>query len=211
MTQGSRRHDPGDSVDRSRSPALTAREERRSPLRIRARAALRARRGHAPRRRPDALDGAVGRRLPGLPGPRRRAPGSSTSTGTSTSTSASATPARWPGTRRRRPSRRSPSRRARGITTMLPTEDAIVGGRGADAPLRAAALAVRPDRDGRQPLRAPARARDHRPAEDPGLQLLLPRHRRRDLRDARRRPRRRQAGQRRPAGRPGADDQGRRS
>ena len=76
-------------------------------------------------------------------------------------------------------------------------------GRGrARAPLRAAAVAADPDGDRRQPLRDPDGPPDHRPAEDLGLQLLLPRHRRRDVH--RRRPRRARGlarGKRRPAGR----------
>ena len=48
------------------------------------------------------------------------------------------------------------------------------------AALRPAALAVRADGDRRQPLRAAAGPPDHRPAEGPGVQLVLPRHRRRD-------------------------------
>ena len=74
----------------------------------------------------------------------------------------------------------------RGITLMLPTEDALSVGAGAAAPLRAPALAVRAERHRRQPVRAAARPRDHRAAEDPRLQLVLPRHRRRDVRHARR-------------------------
>ena len=55
-----------------------------------------------------------------------------------------------------------------------------LGGGRARASLRPAALAVRPDRDGRQPFRASAGEGDHRPAEGPGLRLVLPRHGRRD-------------------------------
>ena len=51
-----------------------------------------------------------------------------TSTASSTSTSASATPARWPGTRPPADGRRRQRQVARGITTMLPTEDAVVVG-----------------------------------------------------------------------------------
>ena len=62
--------------------------------------------------------------------PRRTAAASSTSTAASTSTSRSATPARCRATRRGRPSTRSIERlRGRGgITTMMPTEDAIAVG-----------------------------------------------------------------------------------
>ena len=63
-----------------------------------------------------------GRAATRSPSRRPRARGSSASTGSSSSTSASATPARWPATRR------APVlevlRAPRGITTMLPTEDA---------------------------------------------------------------------------------------
>ena len=45
----------------------------------------------------------------------------------------------------------------RGITTMLPTEDADLGRRGAHAPLRPRPLAVHGVRDRREPLRRPAR------------------------------------------------------
>ena len=59
-----------------------------------------------------------------------------------------------------------------------------LGRRRARAPLRAALLADDADRDRRQPLRDPARPARHAAAEDPGLQLVLPRHGRRDVRHA---------------------------
>ena len=90
--------------------------------------AVRAGQGLAPRRRPDELDGQVGRALPAVRRMRRRAPTSRTSTATSTWTSASATPARWPGTARRPRIRAVERQMRRGITHMLPTEDAIVAG-----------------------------------------------------------------------------------
>ena len=68
---------------------------------------------------------------------------------------------------------------------MLPTEDALWVADGAHAPLRRLALAVRAHGDRRQPLRDPARAARDRAAEGPRLQLVLPRHGRRDVRDAR--------------------------
>ena len=107
---------------------------------------------------------------------------STTSTATSTSTSASATPARWPATARRRPSRAVERQLRRGITHMLPTEDAIVA---ADELRRRFGLpswqftltatdanrfAIRLARD------------DHRPAEDPRPRPQLPRLGRRDVR-----------------------------
>ena len=108
---------------------------------------------------------------------------------------------------------RSPRSRAqldRGLTFMLPTEDALAVVGRARAPLRPAVLAARHQRHRRQPVRDPPRPPDHRPAEDPGLQLVLPRHGRRDVRDPRpsgpavvaatRQPR--------PAGRSGADHPG---
>ena len=127
---------------------------------------------------------------------------SATSTATSTSTSASATRARWPVTARPRRSHAVERQLRRGITHMLPTEDAIVAARRAAPPLRAPVLAVHAHRDRRQPVRDPARPPHHRPAEDPRPQPLLPRLGRRDVRrappdGARRRPPR----QPRPAGR----------
>jgi glutamate-1-semialdehyde 2,1-aminomutase len=74
----------------------------------------------------------------------------------------------------------------RGITLMLPSEDALWVGQEMQRRFGPAVLAVRADRHRRQPLRDPDRARDHRAAEDPRVQLVLPRHRRRDVRDARR-------------------------
>ena len=53
---------------------------------------------------------------------------SATSTGSSTSTSASATRARWPGTRREPTVRAVAEQARRGITLMLPSEDALVVG-----------------------------------------------------------------------------------
>ena len=97
-------------------------------------------------------------RVPGLPRARRAAPGSPTSTGTSTSTCAWATPARWPGTPRRRSSPRSAGGSAElgGASAMLPTEDAALGRRRADPPVRPAGVELRADRHRRQPLGDPA-------------------------------------------------------
>ena len=58
-------------------------------------------------------------------------------------------------------------------------------GERAGAAVRSAALAVRADGDGREPVRDPARPARHGPAEGARLQLVLPRHGRRDVRDAR--------------------------
>ena len=94
---------------------------------------------------------------------------------------------------------------------MLPTEDAIWVGEELTRRFGLPVLAVRADRDGRESLRDPARAAPDRTAEDPRLQLVLPRHRRRDVRDAR--PSTASSGaerQPRAAGRSGGDDQGRR-
>ncbi len=63
-----------------------------------------------------------------------------------------------------------------------------LGGRGARPSLRPPVVAVRHDRHRRQPLRAALRADDHRPSEGGGHGLVLPRHRGRDPRRARRRP-----------------------
>ena len=65
-----------------------------------------------------------------------------------------------------------------------PDRGRAVGRRGARAALRARRLAVRADGDRREPLRDPARARGDRAAEGARLQLVLPRHRRRDVRRA---------------------------
>ena len=163
------------------SPARSGASSR--PTRAR-RSSSHARAGLAARRRADALDDAVGRarsrsssrRRPGraltdVDGDRVRRP----------------LPRRHrrddrPRARRRSP-RRSRSRRARGITLDAADRGRDLGRRGAGAPLRPAALAVRADRDRRQPVRAPAR-----PARSPAArrslvhQLVLPRHRRRDVR-----------------------------
>ena len=55
-----------------------------------------------------------------------------------------------------------------------------LGGRRALTPLRPAVLAARAHGDGRQPLRRPPGPARHQAAEDPRLQLLLPRLRGRD-------------------------------
>jgi len=68
--------------------------------------------------------------------------------------------------------------------------------------LRAAPLAGRHHRDRRQPLRAARGARRDRPAEDPGVQRLLPRHGGRDFRAPGRRPCRKPSRAARPGGGP---------
>ena len=77
-----------------------------------------------------------------------------------------------------------------------------VGGRRADPPLRAAAVELHALGDRRQPLGDPPGPAGHRPAQDPGLRLLLPRLGRRDVRAARsRRQGESRPGQRRSPGR----------
>ena len=103
-------------------------------------------------------------------------------------------PARW--------SRRLRAQLARGITTMLPTEDAVWVGEELTPPLRPRPLAVHADRHRRQPDGAADRPPAHRAPVVLGLLLLLPRLRRRAFAVAgadgvHPRPR----GQRRPAGR----------
>ena len=61
----------------------------------------------------------------------------------------------------------------RGLTYMLPSEDALAVGRLLARKIRPAALADRHHRHRRQPLRPARRPRRHRPAEDPRLQRLL--------------------------------------
>ena len=61
---------------------------------------------------------------------------------------------------------------ARGITAMLPTEDAALRRRGDEAPLRDVELAVQPLRNRREPLRRP-----HLPARSPaGPKILVQNH-----------------------------------
>ena len=69
---------------------------------------------------------------------------------------------------------------AGGATAMLPDRGRGLGRGRAGPPVRGAAVELQPDRHRRQPLGHPAGPPGHRPAQDPGLQLLLPRHRRRD-------------------------------
>ena len=71
---------------------------------------------------------------------------------------------------------------ARGITTMLPTEDAIWVGEELARRFGLPIWQLTPYRHRRQPLRAAHRATCHRPPEGPGLRRLLPRLRRRDPR-----------------------------
>ena len=99
---------------------------------------------------------------------------------------------------------------ARGITTMLPTEDALWVADELTRRFGVHALAVRAHGDGREPLRDPARAARHRAAQGARPQLVLPRHGRRDVRLARSRAGRRAA--RATSGRrsPARDDAGRR-
>ena len=199
-----RAHAPG-GVDRARARALP-----------RAHAALaRARRAGARSpdlRRPDAVDGEVGRRLSALlrRGPRRpphRRRRQRVRRLRARRHGLDARPLAGADGARRRPAHRRARRRDdddadRGLD---------LGRRGAAPPLRPAVLAVRADRDGRQPLRPAHRAPDPAAPEGARLQLVLPRLGRRDGRDHRRERRdRREAGQRRPAGRPRGDHRRRR-
>ena len=65
---------------------------------------------------------------------------------------------------------------AQGITTMLPTEDAIWVGEELTASLRLAELAADAHRDRCQSLRPAHRAACDQTAQGPGLRRLLPRH-----------------------------------
>ena len=204
----------GVSVDRGRLAALAGRGGAALPRRASAvaRRCFERAQALAARRRADELDGALGRAASRSSSTRPRAPTSPTSTATTTSISASATPGAMTG--------HAPPATVEAIAAPgAPRHHLHAADRGRRSgsarswhrrfglPYWQFALT----RDRRQPLRHPARPAAHRAAEDPGLQLVLPRHRRRDLRHpattARPSPR---AGQRRPAGRPGAHDEGRR-
>ena len=170
--------------------------------------AVRARGRLAARRRPDAVDDALGRRLPrvrrrGLRRPHRRRRRARVRR---------PVPGRHRRDARPRPGAgRGGGPRAGGARDHDDAADRgrDLGRRGAVAPLRAAALAVHADRHRRQPHRAARRPPAHRPPLRPGVLLLLPRLRRRGVRDRRRRRRDpRPRGQRRPAGGPGADHAG---
>ncbi len=109
--------------------------------------------------------------------------------------------ARRPGRRRAGRARHYPDASERG---------GALGRGGAGAPLRAASLAVRAHRHRRQPLCDPARAPRHAQAQSARLQLVLPRHRRRELRRPGRGQGRRAGGEPGPAGAAGRDDARRR-
>ena len=85
----------------------------------------------------------------------------------------------------------------RGLTYMLPTEDALAVARLLARPVRPSPLADRDDRNRRQPFCAPGCPCRDRPAKNPRLQRLLSRHRRRNHGPAEGRPRGQQAGARR--------------
>ena len=128
--------------------------------------------------------------FPRVPGGGPRRPAQRHRRPRATSTSAWATPARWPGTRPRRWPRPSPGAipSSAAATTMLPTEDAAWVAAELARRFGRAAVELHADRHRRQPLGDPARAPADRAAEDPRLQLLLPRHGGRVVH--RRRPRR---------------------
>ena len=142
--------------------------------------------GLAPRRRPDELDGQVGRRRSRSSSTRRPAPGS----GRRRTRVRRLLPRRHRGDGRPRPgARRSPPSSAssrRGITHMLPTEDAIAAGDELRRRFGLPLLAVHAHRHRRQPVRDPARPPHHRPVEDRRPRPQLPRLGRRDVRLARR-------------------------
>ena len=193
-------------LDRGLLAALTAREvERFTAEHPRSARALRTCSRLADGRRPDAVDDALGGRLPGLRARgvgradrRRRRPR-----------------VRRPVPRRHRRDARPRPRAGRGggarPARARDHDDAAdrgrgLGRRGARAPLRPAALAVHADRHGRQPDGAAARPPAHRPPARAGLLLLLPRLGRRGVRrPGPRRAHARARGQRRPGGRPRAD------
>ena len=106
---------------------------------------------------------------------------------------------------------RSARRLDRGLTLMLPTEDAIGSARSSPAASGCPTGSSRSTATDANRFAIRLARADHRPAEDPRLQLVLPRHRRRDLRDrSSTAASSRAPGQPRAAGRPGADHPGRR-
>ena len=109
------------------------------------------------------------------------------STATTTSTSASATPGRWPATVRRRRSPPSNARLRRGITHMLPTEDAAWVGEELTRRFGVGSWQFALSATRREPLGAPPRSPRHRALEGRRPRPLLPRLGRRGDRDARRR------------------------
>ncbi len=174
------------TLDRGRLARLTERENARFADAHRRSGELFSRRARpAPRRRPDELDGEVGRASSGLRGPRRR---------------------RALLGRRRERVRGLLPRRHRRDGRALPCpdrggrpspgrardhDDAPHGGRdrgrrGAAEAVRPPVLAVHDHRHGCEPVRAAARADAHGPAEGPRPRPLLSRVRGRVARDARR-------------------------
>ena len=101
--------------------------------------------------------------------------------------------------------RAAPARRAGRRDADAPHRGRRVGRRGADAALRRRAVELRADRDRRQSLGPAAVPGGDAAPIRPGLQLLLPRVRRRDLRHPRRGAAALARGQRRPRRRPHAD------
>ena len=71
------------------------------------------------------------------------------------------TPGRWPGTAPQATLAAITAQLPRGLTTMLPTEDAVLVGEEMATPVRAALLAVHADRHRCQPLRHPAGPAHH--------------------------------------------------
>ncbi len=104
--------------------------------------------------------------------------------------------------------RRGPGPRRQGNHRDAPDARRRRGRRGDAAALRPARLAVHALGDRREPVRGADRPPDHRSAEDPRPQPLLPRQRRRDRDHAGRRPGGSPGGQRRPARGPGGDHAG---
>ena len=187
-------------IDRARLAGLLDRERGGSPTEHpRSRELYAETLEDAAGRRADELDDDVGGWLPAVlrGGPAARA--WSMWTASATSTSASATPAPWPATRREPTARAVERQIRRGTTVMLPSEDAAWVGRelvrrfGLDA-WQFSLTAT----DANRWVASHGAAAD-RPAQGAGVQLLLPRHRRRVVDRAQGRRAALAAGQRRAA------------
>ena len=200
------------TIDRNRLTALIDRERAAYRANFPASAdAFAAGREASARRGADDLDADVARRLPAVPGQRRRGARLTDIDGHEfidfclgdTGAMAGHSPAAVQAAVARRYAELG------GATTMLPTQDAAWVAAELTRRFGAGAVELHADRHRRQPLGDPAGPAAHPAAEDRRVQLLLPRQRRRDVHRRHRtdgpRPRPGNVGR---AGRSARDDQG---